>query len=124
GDAVPPVLQTLHWDLAKHPDFYSRFDGRGRIFFAGVSGSQLARAHPTLRRQALGAIPLATPMPAEPPVPPAGHLLGLGRLTPVKGYDLAARLARQHDLELVLAGPGAGRPGPAELAGAPSGGPA
>jgi len=120
GDAVPPVLQTLHWDLAKHPDFYSRFDGRGRVFFAGVSGSQLARAHPTLRRQALGAIPLATPMPAGPPVPPAGHLLGLGRLTPVKGYDLAARVARRLDLELVLAGPVAGCAGPDELAAAPS----
>ena len=70
GDAVPPVLQTLHWDLAKHPDFYSRFDGRGRGFFAGVSGSQLARAHPTLRRQALGAIPLAPPMPAQRRVGP------------------------------------------------------
>ena len=120
GDAVPPVLQTLHWDLAKHPDFYSRFDGRGRVFFAGVSGSQLARAHPTLRRQALGAIPLATPMPAGPPAPPAGHLLGLGRLTPVKGYDLAARVARRLDLELVLAGPVAGCAGPDELTAAPS----
>jgi hypothetical protein len=119
GDAVPPVLQTLHWDLAKHPEFYSRYDGRGRVFFAGVSGSQLARAHPTLRRQALGAIPLATPMPTEPPAAPAGHLLGLGRLTPVKGYDLAARVARRLDLELVLAGPVAGCAGPDELAAAP-----
>jgi glycosyltransferase involved in cell wall biosynthesis len=117
GDAVPPVLQTLHWDLAKHPDFYARFDGRGRIFFAGVSGSQLARAHPTLRRQALGAIPLATPLP-EPPVPPAGHLLGLGRLTPVKGYDLAARAAGALGLELVLAGPVAGCTTPDQLAAA------
>ena len=115
GDAVPPVLQTLHWDLAKHPDFYSRFDGRGRVFFAGVSASQLSRAHPTLRRQSLGAIPLATPLPAEPPRPPAGHLLALGRLTPVKGYDLAVRAARRLGLELVLAGPVAGFAGPDTL---------
>jgi glycosyltransferase involved in cell wall biosynthesis len=120
GDTVPPTLQTLHWDLAKHPDFYARFDGRGRIFFAGVSGSQLARAHPALRRQALGAIPLATPLPAEPPVPPAGHLLGLGRLTEVKGYDIAARAARELGLELVLAGPVAGYGDPVALAGAGS----
>jgi len=112
GDAVPPVLQTLHWDLAKHPDFYSRFDGRGRIFFAGVSASQLKRAQPALRRQALGAIPLATPLPADPPRPPAGHLLALGRLTPVKGYDLAVRAARRLGLELVVAGPVAGFAGP------------
>jgi glycosyltransferase involved in cell wall biosynthesis len=108
GDAVPPVLQTLHWDLAKHPDFYGGFDGAGRIFFAGVSASQLARAHPTLRRQALGAVPLATPLPDHPVTPPAGHLLTLGRLTPVKGYDLAARAARKLGEELVLAGPVAG----------------
>ena len=118
GPAVPPVLQTLHWDLAKHPDFYGGFDGRGRIFFAGVSDSQLARAHPTLRRQALGAIPLATPLPEHPPVEPAGHLLTLGRLTPVKGYDLAARAARRLGTELVLAGPVAGYPDAAALAGA------
>jgi glycosyltransferase involved in cell wall biosynthesis len=117
GTAVPPVLQTLHWDLAKHPEFYSRFDGRGRIFFAGVSRSQLARAHPVLRQQALGAVHLATPLPPrpDPDQPPGRHLLGLGRLTPVKGYDLAARLG----LELVLAGPVAGAAGPAELESAP-----
>lgn len=108
GDAVPPALQTLHWDLAKHPDFYGGFDGAGRIFFAGVSASQLARAHPTLRRQALGAVPLATPLPDHPVVPSAGHLLTLGRLTAVKGYDLAARAARRLGVELVLAGPVAG----------------
>ena len=108
GDTVPPVLQTLHWDLAKHPDFYRGFDGAGRIFFAGVSASQLARAHPTLRRQALGAVPLATPLPEHPVVPAAGHLLTLGRLTAVKGYDLAARAARKLGLELVIAGPVAG----------------
>lgn len=115
GPAVPPVLQTLHWDLAKHPDFYGGFDGRGRIFFAGVSDSQLARAHPTLRRQALGAVPLATPLPEHPPEPAAGHLLTLGRLTAVKGYDLAARAARELDEELVLAGPVAGLADRAEL---------
>src|SRR5829696_6891368 len=115
GDAVPPVLQTLHWDLAKHPDFYGRFDGRGRIFFAGVSASQLNRARPALRRQALGAIPLATPLPADPPRPPDGHLLALGRLTPVKGYDLAVRAARKLGLELIVAGPVAGFAGPDTL---------
>jgi glycosyltransferase involved in cell wall biosynthesis len=118
GDAVPPVLQTLHWDLAKHPDFYARFDGGGRIFFAGVSGSQLARAHPALRRQALGAIPLATPLPDLPLAEPGDHLLGLGRLTEVKGYDLAARAARRLGLSLVLAGPVAGYGSAAALAGA------
>jgi glycosyltransferase involved in cell wall biosynthesis len=115
GVTVPPVLQTLHWDLAKHPDFYGGFDGRGRVFFAGVSASQLARAHPTLRRQALGSVPLATPLPDHPVLPAAGHLLTLGRLTAVKGYDLAARAARELGRELVLAGPVAGLPDGAAL---------
>lgn len=115
GESVPPVLQTLHWDLAKHPDFYGRFDGRGRVFFAGVSVSQLRRAHPNLRRQTLGAVPLATPLPPHPPVPAGPHLLALGRLTPVKGYDLAVRAARRLGLDLTLAGPVAGYAGPDTL---------
>jgi glycosyltransferase involved in cell wall biosynthesis len=115
GEAVPPVLQTLHWDLAKHPEFYDGFDGRGRVFFAGVSDSQIRRARPALRRQTLGAIPLATPLPERAPVPAAGHLLTLGRITPVKGYDLAAGAARRLGLELVLAGPVAGYAGPGTL---------
>jgi hypothetical protein len=57
--AVPPVLHTLHWDLRKHPDFYGRFDGAGRVWCNGVSDSQVARAPEALRRHALGAVPLA-----------------------------------------------------------------
>jgi glycosyltransferase involved in cell wall biosynthesis len=124
GDRVPPVLQTLHWDLAKHPDFYAGFDGRGRVFFAGVSDSQLDRAPANLRAQALGAVPLATPLPAHDPVPAGEHLLTLGRFTPVKGYDLAARAAREMGVRLVMAGPVAGFPDAASLdaaAGGPGG---
>src|SRR5829696_5162663 len=44
--AGPPVLQTLHWDLRKHPHFYGSFDGGGRIFFAGVSPRHLELADP------------------------------------------------------------------------------
>ena len=56
---TPPVLQTLHWDLAKHERFYGSFDGRGRIAFAAVSDSQLAAAPgqpapPDARRRAAG----------------------------------------------------------------------
>ena len=39
--AAPPVLQTLHWDLRKHPEFYGSFDGKGRVLFNGVSDAQL-----------------------------------------------------------------------------------
>ena len=118
GDDVPPTLQTLHWDLQKHPDFYRRFDGRGRVFFAGVSRSQLARAQPAVRRQAVGFVPLATPMPAAGVAAPREHLLTLGRITWEKGYDVAARACRQLGLPLVMAGPVGGRRGPEELAAA------
>ncbi len=108
---APPTLQTLHWDLHKHPDFYGRFDGCGRVFFAGVSASQLARAPDNLRRQAVGHVPLATPLPALPdgvPHEPGEHLLTLGRFTRVKGYDTAARVCRDLGRPLVMAGPVAG----------------
>ena len=107
---MPPVLQTLHWDLAKHPGFYGTFDGRGRVAFAAVSDSQLAAAPDNLRRQTLGVVPLAAPVDPRPPEPPGDHLLTLGRLTPLKGYDVAARLCRRDGHRLVMAGPLGGLP--------------
>jgi glycosyltransferase involved in cell wall biosynthesis len=102
---TPPVLQTLHWGLAKHERFYGSFDGRGRIAFAAVSDSQLAAAPANLRRQTLGVVPLAAPVDYRPPEPPGEHLLTLGRLTPLKGYDVAAGVCRRHGHRLVMAGP-------------------
>jgi len=110
GAGAPPVLQTLHWDLRKHPEFYAGFDGGGRVHFAGVSRSQVDRAPANLRAHTVGVVPLATPLPAYDPDRPRGDfLLGLGRLTPVKGYDTAARLCRDLGLPLVLAGPVGGQ---------------
>jgi glycosyltransferase involved in cell wall biosynthesis len=118
GPAAPPVLQTLHWDLRKHAEFYGSFDGRGRVFFAGVSSSQVERAPEQLRRQVLGAVPLAVP-PAPALIPPVqkGHYaLVLARITRDKGQDVAARVCRRARHPLVLAGPVAGVDDPAELA--------
>ena len=92
GDAAPPVLHTLHWDLRRNADFYDSFDGRGRVFFAGVSDSQIARGPTTLRRQTLGSVPLSVP------IPEAGRrgrrsgptsVLVLSRLCEAKGIDIA-----------------------------------
>ncbi|GAA4897068.1 glycosyltransferase [Actinomycetospora straminea] len=107
ADAGIPVLHTLHWDLAKHPELYGRFDGRGRVFVNGVSAAQLAGAPPALRRHALGHVHLATPL-AERPGPDVAvddHLVVLARLTPGKGQDVAARLAHRTGRRVVLAGP-------------------
>lgn len=115
---APPVLQTLHWDLHKHPDFYRSFDGRGRFFFAGVSQTQIDRAPPNLAAQTIGYVPLAV---AQTHLPPAtsgereDQLLVLGRITPLKGCDVAVRLCRERGLRLVLAGPVGGLPDMAAL---------
>lgn len=119
GDAAPPTLQTLHWDLRKHADFYSTFDGRGRVCFAAVSQSQLDRAPRALREQTLGVVPLAVPPPvalAEPLTgDETGHALVLARITADKAQDVAARACRAAGVPLVIAGPVAGIGDPAEL---------
>src|SRR4029453_17893094 len=73
GDAAPPVLHTLHWDLRRNADFYESFDGRGRVFFAGVSDSQIERGPTTLRRQTLGSVPLSVPIPDSRPAGAEGR---------------------------------------------------
>lgn len=118
GPAAPPVLHTLHWDLRRNADFYARFDGRGRVFFAGVSESQVARGPAALRRQTLGAVPLAVPIPAQPPVPRderSDAVLVLSRLCEAKGTDVALRACRAAGVPLVLAGPVGGQPDRASL---------
>lgn len=116
-----PVLATLHWDLHRNAAFYETFDGRGRVFFAGVSDSQVARGPAALRRQVLGSVPLAVPVPDGPPLPAAardGFALVLSRICALKGTDTALRACRDAGLPLVLAGPVAGMPDAAALAAA------
>ena len=108
GPGAPPALQTLHWDLAKHREFYSGFDGGGRIGFVAVSQSQLDRAPAALRAQTLGVVPLAVPEPPALDVEVADHVVVLARITRDKGQDVAARVCRRAGVPLVLAGPVAG----------------
>jgi glycosyltransferase involved in cell wall biosynthesis len=116
GECCPPVLHTLHWDLRKHPEFYARFDGRGRVFFNGVSHQQLADAPPRLRAQTLAAVPLAVE-PAEYAFHPdkEPYFVTLGRFSRIKGQDIAARLCKELGLELRMAGPVAAMPTPERL---------
>ena len=116
GAEAPPVLQTLHWDLAKHAEFYSTFDGGGRVFFAGVSQSQIDRAPAALRAQTIAAVPLAVPTAEPVDVPRGDHALVLARITRDKGQDIAVRVAHRAGHPLVLAGPVAGIGDPGELA--------
>jgi glycosyltransferase involved in cell wall biosynthesis len=108
GPDGPPALHTLHWDLQRNEEFYAAFDGGGRVFFAGVSASQVARGPAALQRQTLGAVPLAVPLPTEPPLPRAdrsGYVLVLARLCAAKGIDTAISACRAAGIPLVLAGP-------------------
>ena len=108
GEQAPPTLQTLHWDLAKHPDFYSSFDGRGRVAFAAVSRAQLDRAPANLREPDPRRRPAGGAGPGDLDVDPAPHVLVLARITPDKGQDIALRVCREAGVPLVLAGPVAG----------------
>ncbi|MDG4797368.1 glycosyltransferase [Micromonospora sp. WMMD1082] len=122
GPDAPPVLHTLHWDLAKHPELYGDFDGGDRIRVNGVSAAQLARAPRALREHAVGHVHLATPLAEEalrrPRPTKGGYVLVLGRINPGKGQDVAVRLARRVGFPLVLAGPVGPYHRPAELAAA------
>lgn len=121
GATAPPVLHTLHWDLRRNADFYAAFDGRGRVFFAGVSDDQVARGPGMLRRQTLGTVPIAVPIPTGPPLPVADrgdYVLVISRLCELKGTDVALRACRAAGLPLVLAGPVGGRADRSALAAA------
>ncbi|KQS68864.1 glycosyltransferase [Modestobacter sp. Leaf380] len=121
GVSAPPVLHTLHWDLARNADFYATFDGRGRVAYVGVSESQLARGPELLQRQSLGHVPLAVPVTDVPPLPRARrgpYALLLARLTPTKGALTAIEACARADVPLVLAGPVGPYPDQAALAAA------
>jgi glycosyltransferase involved in cell wall biosynthesis len=116
GSKLPPVLHTLHWDLGKHPEFYSRFDGGGRVLFNGLSRQQLEDAPPRLRAQTLGTIPLGVDPGAYTfHADKQPYFVTLGRFTRVKGQDVAARLCKELGLELRMAGPVAAKRTPEEL---------
>ncbi|HEY6706980.1 MAG TPA: glycosyltransferase, partial [Actinomycetota bacterium] len=114
--AAPPVLQTLHWDLQKHPEFYGSFDGGGRVFFNGVSEAQLRTAPANLRDQSLGAVHLGVDLAAHRFRQRKGEdFLVFGRVTPFKGQAVAARICKELGVPLVMAGPVAGVPSLPEL---------
>jgi glycosyltransferase involved in cell wall biosynthesis len=109
GPDAPPVLHTLHWDLQKHPDLYSKFDGGNRLRVNGVSASQLARAPRALREQSVGHVHLSTPLAVNADrrrqAPKGDHTVILGRINPGKGQDLGVQLAHKAGFDLILAGP-------------------
>jgi glycosyltransferase involved in cell wall biosynthesis len=115
----PPVLHTLHWDVARNAEFYATFDGGGRVRFVCVSEPQLATAPASLAAQVVRAIPLGVDLDAFAPADEhTADVVMLSRITPVKGTHLAARVCREAGVPLILAGPVAGVASPAELSAA------
>lgn len=116
GAGAPPVLQTLHWDLRKHPHFYESFDGAGRVHFNALSELQLAGAPDNLRRQTLSVVPLAVRVADYPlAATKSDRFLHLSRIFAAKGQHTAARMCRERGLPLDLAGPVAWVTTPEEL---------
>jgi glycosyltransferase involved in cell wall biosynthesis len=112
GGSTPPVLHTLHWDLAKHAQLYEAFDGRGRMYVNGVSAAQLARAPAALRAHSLGHVHLAAPLAGGADRTDRDnhrdrdeYVVALGRITPDKGQHVAAHLSHRAGIDLLLAGP-------------------
>ncbi|MER7459167.1 glycosyltransferase [Micromonospora sp. NPDC126480] len=109
GPDAPPVLHTLHWDLAKHPELYGNLDGGHRVRVNGVSASQLARAPGALRAHSVGHVHLSTPLAVDAHrrrrAAKGDYAVVLGRINPGKGQDLGARVAQRVGVPLVLAGP-------------------
>jgi glycosyltransferase involved in cell wall biosynthesis len=116
ADWAPPVLQTLHWDLRKHPDFYRSFDGGDRVWFSGVSHVQIARAPIELERRTVGVVPLGIDVDAVPFRAEKGErCLALARVCHDKGQDVAARACRSAGVPLDIAGPVGAAAGPRGL---------
>jgi len=103
---VAPVLHTLHWDLAKHPDFYGSFDGAGRVFMNALSPLQAEQAPANLRRQIVATVPLAVPVERFPfRAEKDGPFVMVARINRAKGTDVAARVCRGLGEPLTMAGP-------------------
>jgi glycosyltransferase involved in cell wall biosynthesis len=89
------------------------------VFFNGVSRAQLRTAPDNLRAQSIGAVHLGVDLAAHPLQADKGEeFLVLGRITPFKGQDVAARICKELGAPLIMAGPVAGAGSPRELAAA------
>jgi glycosyltransferase involved in cell wall biosynthesis len=116
GNDAPPVLQTLHWNLQKHPEFYNTFDGKGRVLFNAVSKAHIETAPPMLRAQILDHVDLAVDVDAFQLQPQKGnYYLTLCRFTEDKGVETAARICKELGVPLRMAGPVAGLLDPQQL---------
>jgi len=101
----PPVLHTLQWNLASHQEYYRHFDGRGRVFFNGISGPQMQAASRNLRDHSLGVVHNGVDVDGLTYLAEKDdYVITLARFTHDKGQDIAARICSELDLPLQMAG--------------------
>jgi len=111
---LPPVLHTLHWTLrldalregnvgtAQYYDLLAR--GR-RLFFNGISRSQVAAATLRLRSRVIGVVHHGIDVGKRTlTVRKENYFVTVGRLSPVKGIALAAAICREMGADFKIAG--------------------
>jgi glycosyltransferase involved in cell wall biosynthesis len=105
GSDGPPVLHTLQWNLTSHREYYRHFDGRGRVFFNGISGPQMRAATKKLSRQSLGVVHNGVDVEDFTYCAKKDeYVIMLARFTHDKGQDIAARVCSELNLPLRMAG--------------------
>jgi glycosyltransferase involved in cell wall biosynthesis len=105
GPGAPPVLHTLQWNLRVHQEFYRDFDGRGRVFFNGISEPQMEAAVGNLRDRHLGVVHNGVDVnDFSFREDKDEYVITLARFARDKGQDIAARVCERLRLPLLMAG--------------------
>ena len=105
GPGGPPVLHTLQWNLRTHQEFYRDFDGRGRVFFNGISKPQMAAATGNLLATNLGVVHNGVDVNDFTfREDKADYVITLARFARDKGQDIAAGICERLRLPLLMAG--------------------
>ena len=116
GPGGPPALHTLQWNLRAHQAFYRDFDGRGRVWFNGVSEPQMAAAAGNLREHHLGVVHNGVDVDDLTfREDKDDYVITLARFARDKGQDIAARLCQRLRLPLRMAGTVGGIASPGAL---------
>jgi glycosyltransferase involved in cell wall biosynthesis len=113
----PPVLHTLQWNLWQQRDFYRHFDGRGRVWFNGISEPQMRAARGNLLRRSLGVVHNGVDVDDFTyRERKDDYAITLARFTYDKGQDVAARVCAKLGMPLQMAGTVGGLASPELLA--------
>lgn len=116
GPGAPPVLHTLQWNLRVHQEFYRDFDGRGRVFFNGISEPQMEAAVGNLRDRHLEVVHNGVDVnDFSFREDKDEYVITLARFARDKGQDVAARVCERLRLPLLMAGTVGGIASPGRL---------